>query len=90
MLGVSYSVDFFSYRHRQQIQRLFIVRDFGFAGPTKFFLLGPSFVDPSAMTIERCVGFCDQQNTRLAGIESGNECRVYVCALVSAGLTPGA
>jgi WSC domain len=50
-------------------------RDFGFAGPLALFLLGPSFVDNTSMTIESCVEFCDQQNNRLAGIEAGNECR---------------
>ena len=54
---------------------LSVYRDFGFAGPLALFLLGPSFVDITSMTIEMCVEFCDQQDNRIAGIEAGNECR---------------
>ncbi|KAF8886436.1 hypothetical protein CPB84DRAFT_1787584 [Gymnopilus junonius] len=37
-------------------------------------LFGPNFTDPTHLTIESCVQFCNAQGTRLAGLK-GTECR---------------
>ncbi|KIJ34557.1 hypothetical protein M422DRAFT_263338 [Sphaerobolus stellatus SS14] len=41
------------------------------------FLLGPSFINTTSMTVEMCVNICEEQNYRIAGLHDGVKC---VCA----------